>query len=135
MSSEAVAYEVRLSADPSSASKAREFVRVHLLEHGADHLVEDVRLVASELATNAVQHSGSAFTVGLDVGDRDIRLWVWDSSSSVPARPAAGPMDAGGRGLELVEVLSTQWGVAVLEDSKTVWATFDSGGPTSAAVR
>jgi two-component sensor histidine kinase len=99
-----------------------------------DHLVEDIRLVASELATNAVRHSGFAFTVGLDVRDHDVRLWVWDSSSSPPVRAAGDPMSTGGRGLALVEILSSQWGVAVVEGSKTVWATFDSDGRTSAAL-
>jgi hypothetical protein len=43
-------------------------------------------------------------------------------------------MSTGGRGLALVEILSSQWGVAVVEGSKTVWATFDSDGRTSAAL-
>ena len=134
MSIEGDTYEVRLGADLSSPSKARDFVRDHLVAHGADHLVEDIRLVASELATNAVRHAGSAFTVGLDVGDHDVRLWVWDSSPSAPTKVAGDPMGAGGRGLALVEVLSSQWGVALLDGSKTVWATFDSDGPTGAAL-
>jgi len=135
MSIDGDTYEVRLGADPSSPSKARDFVRFHLLAQGADHLVEDIRLVASELATNAVRHVGSAFTVGLDVGDHNVRLWVWDSSPFAPTRVAGDPMGAGGRGLALVEMLSSQWGVAVLDASKTVWATFEFDGPSVAALQ
>ena len=40
-----------LPVDIVSASLAREFVGKHLGEHGSPHLVEDVQLVVSELAT------------------------------------------------------------------------------------
>ena len=78
-------YEVSLSADPPSAAEARNFVRLHLLAHGLDRLVEDIRLVASELATNAVRHARSAFTVSLDVGSALVVLSVGDSSTTLPS--------------------------------------------------
>jgi len=120
--------EVRLSADPSSASSAREFVRVHLLSHGLGHLVEDVRLVVSELATNAVRHAGCRFTVVLEVSDHAVLLSVADSSPTVPVRRLVDPWEGGGRGLALVEGLSSRWGVDATTRSKTVWASFARDG-------
>ena len=48
-------HEVILAAEPKSVAVAREFVSRHLVGHDLPRLVEDVRLVVSELATNAVK--------------------------------------------------------------------------------
>src|SRR3712207_7228632 len=58
-------HELWQPADPRSPARVRAFVAEHLLAHGRAHLVEPVRLVASELATNAILHSGTEFTVTL----------------------------------------------------------------------
>ena len=43
-------HETGLAPVTTSASEARAFVEAHLVEHGLSYLVEDVRLVVSELA-------------------------------------------------------------------------------------
>ena len=52
--SSAWAYETELAAELVSASSARDFVCLHLGEHDLPHLAHDMRLVVSELATNAL---------------------------------------------------------------------------------
>jgi anti-sigma regulatory factor (Ser/Thr protein kinase) len=123
-------YRAVFEASPSSASAARSFVAGHLVQHGLAHLVEPVRLVASELATNAVLHAHTAFTVTLEANRTQVRLTVRDDSRSLPARRAPQVMDASGRGLEIVAVVSSEWGVdADSSGSKAVWAAFAIPGP------
>jgi hypothetical protein len=55
-----------------SASRARDFVTRRLIEHRLLHLVDPVRLVASELATNALVHGQTAFTVTLEASEQTV---------------------------------------------------------------
>ncbi|CAM5246894.1 non-specific serine/threonine protein kinase OS=Streptomyces aurantiogriseus OX=66870 GN=GCM10010251_50730 PE=3 SV=1 [Streptomyces aurantiogriseus] len=72
---------VTLPSDPASVSTARAFVLTTLVEWGlpADTEVADtIRLIVSELATNAVQHTlgqSPTFTVDI-VLDRDEQLRI-----------------------------------------------------------
>ncbi len=116
---------VRLTAELASASEAREFVQLHLLGHGLSHLAEDVRLVVSELATNAIQHTQLPFTVLLQREGPSVTLTVRDFSPLVPVLTTADRWDPGGRGLVIVDVVSDDWGVTHNRDgSKSVWAAF-----------
>lgn len=125
-------YELYLTAEPASAARAREFVCVHLLEHGLRHLVDDVCLVASELVTNAILHAQSPFTVALRSDDRSVTLTVRDLSPIVPLMAAGGVMDVGGRGLLIVDLLSRDWGVVRRPGgSKSVWARFATEDQTA----
>ena len=107
---------------------AREFVRRYLVRHGLLLLVEDVRLVVSELATNALMHAQTPFTVTLTGGERFVRLTVWDGLHESPVQVAASLMDTGGRGLNIVEQLASRWGVTNADatgHAKCVWASFE----------
>ncbi|MDX6300715.1 MAG: hypothetical protein QOF53_1929, partial [Nocardioidaceae bacterium] len=82
-------------------------------------------LVASELATNAVVHAQTAFTVTLGTLDETVLLTVRDRSGALPARRCAQAMDASGRGLKIVDIVSLAWGITQdPEGSKAVWASF-----------
>src|SRR5689334_872330 len=119
------AYETFLSAEPVSASKARDFICQHLVAHDLLYLVEDVRLVASELATNAMLHAGTPFVLTLSETNGVVLLTVRDSSTTVPVRAMTPVMDKGGPGLVLVKLLSREWGVSTgASGSKSVWASF-----------
>ena len=114
----------RLEATPISASEARAFVCHHLVDHRLLYLVDPIRLVASELATNALLHAQTAFTVTLSAVNERVMLSVRDDSSSVPVRGAHHLMHSDGRGLGIVALMSLDWGVSVDDGSKTVWASF-----------
>lgn len=58
-------HELELVSDPLSVGDARRFVSEVLTEHNLPSLVGDVELVVSELATNALLHAGTSFTVRL----------------------------------------------------------------------
>lgn len=67
-------HETVLAADPMSVARARDFVCTHLVVHDLLHLVEDVRLVVSELATNAVAHAQTPFAVTLSSANGSVSL-------------------------------------------------------------
>lgn len=118
-------HEIVLAAEPVSASKARDFVCLHLLEHDLLYLVEDIRLVASELATNAMMHARTPFIVTIAAKDESVLLTFQDGSTSIPVRALPQGMDMAGRGLGIVEVLSREWGVSTDgRGTKSVWASF-----------
>lgn len=123
-------HQATFEASPISASQARVFVSRHLIEHRLLYLVDPVRLVMSELATNSLVHAQTAFTVTLAGLDETVLLTVRDGSLALPTRRAAQALDPGGRGLEIVDIVSLEWGTN--EDgagSKAVWASFAIRGP------
>ena len=118
-------HETVLAAEPVSASKARDFICQHLVAHDLLYLVEDIRLVASELATNAMVHARTPFVVTLSEMNGVVLLAIRDGSTSVPVRTTPQVMDMGGRGLVLVELLSHEWGASTDgSGTKSVWASF-----------
>ena len=86
------------------------------------NLASDVAIVVSELATNAVRHARSGFTVSLTLAGEAVRIRVED------ARPLAGlggdpPLPVSpDHGLGLVHAVSARWGVQPADGGKTVWA-------------
>ena len=126
MSSETLwSHELSLPAEMRSVKQAREFVCVHLTEHELSHLLEDVRLVVSELATNAVLHARMTWKLSLSRSDGHVLLTVEDRSAFplVPVQPEI--WDTGGRGLLIVAALTQEWGVDTsTTDEKSVWAAF-----------
>ncbi len=123
-------HEATFEASPTSAFQARTFVAQHLIDHRLLYLVDPVRLVTSELATNALVHAQTAFSVTLAASDQTVLLTVRDASLALPTRRVAQAMDLSGRGLEIVDSVSLGWGTN--EDgagSKAVWASFAIRGP------
>ena len=92
----------------------------------ADPRCGDVVLVVSELASNAVLHARTPFSVQLtlDFIGR-FRIEVRDGSREQPTvkRFSAGAVT--GRGVGIVELCSDRWGVDVDGDGKAVWCEFD----------
>jgi anti-sigma regulatory factor (Ser/Thr protein kinase) len=122
-------FKIQLDNEPVNASRARAFVRRKLAEHDLSHLSDDVEVVVSELATNAMLHAHTPFTVSLHAFDQTLLLEVEDGSVRGDLRvrddAAAPDFDTHGRGLGIVAVLSREWGVDSLPCGKSVWAEFD----------
>jgi anti-sigma regulatory factor (Ser/Thr protein kinase) len=119
-------HEAGWGADGRHVAEARAFTTRCLMDHSMSRQADDVRLVVSELVTNAVIHAATAFTLSLRRLDGELTVAVRDGSLERPQQPvqhhATGPQ---GRGLHLVEALSRSWGVTDEVDGKSVWATFD----------
>ncbi len=98
---------------------------------GESHPQFDVTLLlASELVTNSVRHSGSAVPGGLvtvAVAADDRRIWVGVTDRSGDSVPVLAPAASGGdeaegrRGIRLVEALAAKWGYERGGGLATTW--------------
>lgn len=115
-------------ADPAEVGGARRFAHAALNRCGLDD--DDIPLLVSELATNAVLHARSEFAVTLWVRPGRVRVEVSDGNTRLPLLQRV-PADAqSGRGLFLVKILSEVWGVdSTYDDGKTVWFEVPVNGP------
>ena len=121
-----------LPPSASSVHSARSFCTGTLTAWGLGEMAENMELVVSELATNALRH-------GLCLDDPDsarrsvqfslvrrghlVTSAFTDPGSSVPVLRYPGPLDTGGLGLHIVESLSLRWGWSALAPrGKIVWA-------------
>jgi len=119
--------DIELSAHATSASRARSFVGRTLVEHRLQSLADDAQLVVSELATNALTHALTPFTVTLAAVAQSLLVKVRDGSPRDPVIVVGTPLDTAGRGVTIVALLSRDWGVTAHADGgKTVWAAFDT---------
>ena len=120
--------DVLLPPDTGSPARARDFVARRLAEHDLTYLVDDVRLVASELVSNAVVHARSPVRVSVDELLFCVRLTVFDECGDALVIPLPRRPDGegeGGRGLRVVDACSSDWGSDVaLSGGKSVWALF-----------
>ncbi|MFI6112808.1 ATP-binding protein [Kitasatospora sp. NPDC051164] len=109
-------------------SAARRIVRTTLAGKTDSDYTDDVVLVADELVGNAVEHAGAAIDISLDVYDWGVAVQVRDrgeDTTALPGKPlAADEDDEGGRGLFLVDVLASAWGVQRDKKGKRVIAIF-----------
>lgn len=113
--------ELALPAQPSAPAQARRFV-VATLDGWGVAGGDDVVLLVSELATNALLHARTEMTVRIsEDGPSAILLSVSDSSGEVPRARPASVDSATGRGLTLVTRIADTWGVETYQGGKTVW--------------
>jgi hypothetical protein len=101
---------------------ARGFVLGMLGPWRGEQLAADAALVVTELATNAVLHAGSAFSVSLVLSGDVIRISVGDT---VPlGQPGQDPWlpAVPGHGLGVVAAMAARWGFERLDSGKAVWA-------------
>lgn len=117
----------RLPPTPASVSLARRFVRQLLAEWGvAQDTSDDVELALSEIVTNAARHSEDTLDLQLSCTEECVWFAVSDTSHRMPAGAETADHDAtAGRGLNLVEAVSSRWGIESDGLSKTVWCAFD----------
>jgi anti-sigma regulatory factor (Ser/Thr protein kinase) len=84
---------------------------------------EAVLLMVSELVTNAVLHARTEFELHLRVEEAAVVVAVVDHDRTHPPRlEHPGPRETHGRGLQIVDRLSSSWGSEpVGADGKRVW--------------
>ncbi|GAA2953390.1 SpoIIE family protein phosphatase [Streptomyces enissocaesilis] len=120
----------RLPREPRSVGRARELARAQLLSWGLEDLVDTTELLVSELVTNALRYGEGEIRIRLLL-DRTLVCEVWDAGLVQPRRRRARDTDEGGRGLQLVDLLSAAWGSRRTPRGKTVW--FELALPTGEA--
>ncbi|MET7718278.1 ATP-binding protein [Streptomyces sp. NPDC005407] len=87
-----------------------------------DETADVIRLVASELITNAVVHGEGPVTVALYHRPGSLVIDVLDANPVAPKTSCAEADDESGRGLELVDVLAVRSGWEPSDRGKHVWA-------------
>jgi anti-sigma regulatory factor (Ser/Thr protein kinase) len=101
---------------------ARHFVVETLQRWCSADVIEDAALIVTELATNAVLHARSAFTVAVSWTDATVRVSVEDASPITPSPRPAGFAASSGRGLGLVAAVASRWSTQPVDGGKVVWA-------------
>lgn len=81
-----------------------------------------VKIVSSELVTNAVRHAGTVVDLTVSMRDHGVRVSVRDGASALARMQTPTESDDHGRGLLIVDSLATAWGNVPLGEGKTVWA-------------
>ena len=75
----------------------------------------------TELVTNAVLHARTELHLVIETEPGMVRLRVEDRSPGTPILRHYDTDDVTGRGLALVEMLATRWGVDPRPEGKSVW--------------
>lgn len=119
---------------PKRASQMRSLACTQLRFCGNQDssVVHEVGVVVSELVTNAIRHGKAGTVTFLLVCEEsgEIRIEVDDHSPSTTL-PSAQPFDADaedGRGLVIVEALTSAWG----REGSCTWCTFPAAGGAAA---
>ena len=115
---------IELTPDERAAGLARRFLRQTLDEwevHG--ELVHTAELCVSELVTNSVIHSGTPCTVTARLDEEYLIVLVHDHGGAgiVHQFDDYEPMSVSGRGLRIVDTVSTAWSAEHSADGTTVW--------------
>ena len=114
--------DLDLDPIPRAAAEARQEVKAWLMGVRAPvGCLDDVLLIVSELVTNAVLHARTPLRLVLRYDGARVLAEVFDQDPRLPS-PASDPQTAGGRGLFLVDGLSTRWGSEHVRGGKRVWA-------------
>ncbi|TAL12401.1 MAG: hypothetical protein EPN99_16920 [Frankiales bacterium] len=89
---------------------------------GIDEVCDDVVLLVSEMVTNAVRHASPPVRLELQSQAGDVVIAVRDGSPEEPEPRDADEDAEGGRGMLLVDLLTSEHGVRSQPPGKTVWA-------------
>ena len=108
------------SHDPASVRKARTFV-ADAFGQASEEQRDRAVLITSELATNAVIHAESAFTVTTTTTAEEIHVAVTDAGGAVPHLRQPKQSELHGRGLLITNSLADRWGVEIRSGGTTVW--------------
>jgi anti-sigma regulatory factor (Ser/Thr protein kinase) len=117
-----------LRAEPHAIAPARERV-VALAEPFVEaERIPSLRLVMSEVLTNAVRHGepGGEMLVAVTPKPEFLCVQVTDTGNGFAPRPRAlAPDPDGGFGLFLIERLTRRWGLTREDSNTRVWFEFD----------
>jgi anti-sigma regulatory factor (Ser/Thr protein kinase) len=116
-------------------SPARRRLRSDLSGLGVpESVLDDAEVVVSELLGNSVRHAhpiaGGVLLLGWKVTDDEVVIRVTDGGGGRGVEPReTGPMADSGRGLHIIERLTSAWGVTEHAGGlRTVWAVLQLTG-------
>jgi len=107
-----------------SVPSGRRFVRATLSQWGLDRMKDRVELVASELITNALLHAASPAQLRIEKLPDRVRLELGDESESLPQLTKPNHDATSGRGVFLIDTVTSCWGITPTDTGKTIWCDF-----------
>lgn len=113
--------EFAVPTGPRGVAASRRFTRQCLRDWSLDQLVDSAVLLVSEAVTNVLLHAGSKASLLLDSSASRLRVEVRDSSRKLPVLRGRGARATNGRGLMLIDSISSEWGAEPEGDGKVVW--------------
>lgn len=116
--------EARMRLEPvaTAVPMARSLLRRLMASWRMPELLDgDLELLATELLTNAVLHARTSMRVVIAYDGTSVRFEVHDASSVLPVPGSPCEWDERGRGLWLVDELSTRWAVEPTSRGKRIW--------------
>lgn len=116
---------VQLLPSPTIARQARRVVDEELVALGRPELIDDVDIVVTELVVNAVIHARTTIELTIRPAGSGVRVEVSDGSPVIPRWTPAAMSSTSGRGLILVNRMTSAWGVEPHDGGKTVWAVIE----------
>jgi two-component sensor histidine kinase len=123
------AVDAELPRQPTCGAVARRIVETHFGARLDSGTLDDLKLVVSELASNAYAHGIGRIRLRLDGDEERVRVAVMDDGqgASIKIRQVGAP---GGSGLRLVDHICARWGA--YEGSTHVWAELPIRPPSQA---
>lgn len=115
-------------ADLASVWQARLFLRETLDEWDVDDdTSQTAALCLSELVTNALIHAHSGCCVQIELHEQVLRIEVHDSGPGLELQDALGAdrHEVHGRGLRLLDAMTSRWGQIDGPDRAVVWFALD----------
>lgn len=114
---------IELAPTPGSVAEARRWSSAFARRSGFAIEVDTLALLVSELVSNVVLHARTTCELGLSVRARRMRVEVRDGSNAMPGTtPSSDPMALSGRGMVLIDTLSSAHGAEALPGGgKLVW--------------
>jgi len=119
-----------LQALPAAVGEARRWVASVAGDLVGPEQAENLRLIISELVTNALRHGADSERIDLAVTPKSefLCVQVTDDGPGLAPRPRAlDTEDVGGFGLFFVEQLTRRWGVTRENRRTRVWFELDYG--------
>ncbi|MGH3323241.1 MAG: ATP-binding protein [Streptomyces sp.] len=126
-------YRASVTTDPANVPAVRHTLAKLLAEWGLPETTPTAQLVLSELLGNAIRYGGGP-TVTVDVARETTALRIAVSDNCAIALPRLrhpSEDEEHGRGLALVNALTTDWGTDPTTTGKTVWALLPTAAPAA----
>jgi anti-sigma regulatory factor (Ser/Thr protein kinase) len=123
-----VRIEREVPSGPLAPQQIRDFIGAQLnailgSSPRAD-VTDDARLVASELATNAIRAGSTSVGLVVVLHRETVEIEIYDDAVGQPIMRSAEPTADTGRGLLIVDDLAVEWGAEPpVGGRKAVWAT------------
>ncbi|MCX2949349.1 ATP-binding protein [Lentzea sp. NEAU-D7] len=117
---------VTLTAEGGSCARARQVVREAAASWElSEDLSDDAQLVVTELVSNGIDHGEGPITLTVSRKAGGMLVEVRDESPKLPELRPVDPSSPRGRGMQLVQALSVEWGTRPQNGGKVVWAQLE----------